>query len=217
MSRIVESAREMHRWYRGLFHSSMRTPTYSKSTARRVATSADPVRYASLALALETLEREQIQGALAELGVWRGFTSTFVSRQLPHRRLYLFDTFAGFGGDDTSDTRFRDTSVEAVRQRVGPSPNVDFRVGLFPDSAHALESESFAFVIIDVDKYQPTLAGLRFFYPRMTRGGYFFVHDFNSPESNRGVSRAVEEYLKDKQEQFIEIPDMWGSVVFRKA
>ena len=47
-------------------------------------------------------------------------------------------------------------------------------------------------------------------------GGYIFVHDFNNPESNRGVSRAVLEFLDDKPEKIIEIPDKWGSVVIRK-
>ena len=38
-------------------------------------------------------------------------------------------------------------------------------------------------VMLDVDLYRPALEVLRFFYPRMVRGGYFFMHDFNSPES----------------------------------
>jgi O-methyltransferase len=130
--------------------------------------------------------------------------------------LYLFDTFAGFPGEDGTDDRFQDTSVEAVRRRIGDCSNVIFRVGAFPETAHGLESELFALVLIDVDKYVATLAGLNFFYPRVSRGGYFFVHDYNSPESECGVSRAVGEFLKGKPEQVLEIPDVWGSAVFRK-
>ena len=217
MKSVLESAKKVNRWYIGRFHGSMRTPTYSKDTARRVATSADPVRYASMGLALETIDREQVPGAFAELGVWRGFTSSFIHSQAAHRPLYLFDTFNGFPGSDGTDERFRDTSVDGVRQRIGDCSNVIFRVGRFPETAQGLESELFAFVVIDVDKYEPTRAGLEFFYPRISRGGYVFVHDYNSPESEYGVSRAVREYLKGKPEQVVEIPDVYGSVVFRKV
>jgi O-methyltransferase len=167
-------------------------------------------------LALETIQRNGIQGALAELGVWRGITSSFIHSQVPGRPLYLFDTFAGFSGKDGTDGRFRDTSVELVRRRIRDCSNVSFRVGTFPETAHGLESELFALVLIDVDKYEPTLAGLNFFYPRVPRGGYIFVHDYNSPEWEPGVSRAVGEFLKERLEQAIELPDVWGSAVIRK-
>jgi O-methyltransferase len=51
----------------------------------------------------------------------------------------------------------------------------------------------------------------------MVRGGYFFLHDFNSPESNAGISRAAFEFLADKPELLIEIPDFHGSAMFRRT
>jgi len=203
------------RWCKGLFLGSMKFPTYSKDTARRVSKSTDRVRYASFGLALETIEREGIPGSLAELGVWRGVTSSFIHSRFPGRPFYLFDTFSGFPGKHAPDNRFRDTSTQLVRRTIGDCSNVLFRVGNFPETACGLESEHFAFVLIDVDKYESTLAGLKFFYPRMAQGAYVFVHDYNSAEE-RGVSRAVNEFLSGKPEKIIEIPDVWGSVVFRK-
>jgi O-methyltransferase len=197
----------------------MKFPTYSKETAYRIPGTGDSVRYACLALALETVERDRIPGSLAELGVWRGTTSVFIHTQLPHRRLYLFDTFMGFPNESegNSDRRFRDTSVETVRRKIGDTANVCFRVGNFPDTAKGLESETFALALLDVDKFEPTLAGLEFFYPRIAPGGYVFIHDYNnSPESDHGVCRSVNHFLLDKPERLIEIPDTWGSVIFRK-
>jgi len=214
MRRALESFGVL-RWCKGLLLGSMKFPTYSKDTARRIAFSTDRVRFASLALALETIEREKIPGALAELGVWRGATSSFIHSQLRRRPLYLFDTFTGFGGKDGADERFRDTSVDVVRRKIGDCSNVIFRPGTFPETARGLESEPFAFVLLDVDKYEPTLAGLNFFYPRLSPGGYLFVHDYNSLDE-RGVSRAVGEFLQGRTEKVVEIPDVWGSVVFRK-
>jgi O-methyltransferase len=71
--------------------------------------------------------------------------------------------------------------------------------------------------MIDVDLYTPTLAALEFFYPRLVPGGYVFVHDYNSPESEWGVSRAVNLFMRDKPEPVVEIPDKFGTVIFRRC
>jgi O-methyltransferase len=200
----------------------MRHPTFDADIGRAAVASTDYVRYASLALAVRTLEREGVPGAFAEVGVWRGATSRFLHRAAPARRFYLFDTFEGFPladrePENAGDTRFQDTSEQAVRRVVGESPNVILRKGRFPETAAGLEGESFAFVLLDLDVFAPTLAGLEFFYPRLARGGYVFVHDYNSPESNAACSRAVQQALAGKPERVIELPDVWGSVVFRKG
>ena len=50
----------------------------------------------------------------------------------------------------------------------------------------------------------------------MIRGGYIFIHDYNNPESNYAISRALKEFMNDKQELIVEVPDVWGSAMFRK-
>ena len=180
----------------------------------------DPVRFGSVSLALRDICENAIPGALAECGVYRGVMSKFIHDRVPERTLYLFDTFSGFDArdlDGSSDERFRDTSVEGVLSYIGNREHIVVRKGYFPASAEELGTEQFAFVMIDFDKYQPTLAALTLFYPRMIRGGYFFVHDVNSPESDWACSRALNEFLKDKPEKLVAVPDMWGTSVFRKT
>ena len=133
--------------------------------------------------------------------------------------MYLFDTFEGFRTQDlevSKDERFKDTSQTFVENILGDTQNVTFRKGYFPETSVGLEDEKFALVMLDVDLYKPALEVFRFFYPRMVRGGYFFLHDYNSPESDHGISRAAHEYLADKPELLVEIPDYCGSAVFRK-
>src|SRR5438132_8866828 len=79
-----------------LRHKQMRWPTYSQPFATYARSTQDPVRIASIGLALATIEREAIDGDLAELGVWRGDTSVILHHLAPERALHLFDTFAGF-------------------------------------------------------------------------------------------------------------------------
>ncbi len=58
--------------------------------------------------------------------------------------------------------------------------------GFFPESLGGLE-DTFAFVSIDVDFEDSIYEELRYFYPRKEKGGYIFVHDYNS--SLLGVKR----------------------------
>lgn len=194
-------------------------PTYSKQVADRIEKYHDDIRYSTLALAIERLGKDGIHGAFAEVGVYQGATSYFIHRQAPDRKFYLFDTFGGFPDSDTVgvDERFRDTSIEEVHKFLGNSENIVFRKGYFPETANGLEGETFSLIMLDVDLYRPALEVFRFFYPRMTRGGYFFLHDFNSPESDYAISRAAGEFMADKPETLLEIPDYFGTAMFRKV
>jgi len=181
----------------------------------------DPVRSLTVALAIERIKKERIHGNLAELGVFQGHLSRFLHLLAPDRTLYLLDTFQGFPEQDlesfqTGDKRFSETSLEIVEKNIGDLTNVVIKQGYFPDTAAGLENEQFCFVMLDVDLYKPTLAGLDFFYPRLAPGGYMFLHDYNWIESNRAVSRALDAFMADKPEHLVEIPDAWGTVLFRK-
>jgi O-methyltransferase len=220
MGLLVAARRVRHRLFPD--HESLRFPPYAAGIARRVRDSGDPARYASLALACATLEQEGIAGEFAEVGVYRGATSRFLAACSPGRTLHLFDTFQGFAQADrepenAGDRRFQATSEDTVRRALGAAANAVIHAGYFPATTKGLEDTRFAFVLLDLDVYAPTLAGLEFFYPRLASGGYCFVHDYNSPESNRACRRALTEFLAGKPERVIELPDTWGSAVFRKV
>lgn len=199
----------------------MRFPTFDPAVHELIATSDDYFRYATLGLAVQRVLAEPIPGALAEVGVWRGVTSAFLHRLAPGRRLYLFDTFAGFPDQDLPpgevDHRFRDTSADAVRRRVGPSDNVVLVPGYVPDTLDQAGEERFAFVLLDLDLMAPTLASLEFFYPRLEPGGYLVMHDYNNPESDWACKRAFDAFLADKTELAVELGDVWGSALIRRA
>lgn len=201
-------------------HREMQFPTFPREVHESIATTQDYFRYATLGLAVQRVLDEEIPGAVAEVGVWRGDTSAFLHTLAPTRRLYLFDTFAGFPEVDlppgADDRRFRDTSEAAVRARVGASSDVVLRPGYVPETLAGLEEEAFAFVLLDLDLYDPTLASLEFFYARIPPGGYLVMHDYNNPESDWACKRAFDAFLVDKPEAVVEIGDMWGSALIRR-
>lgn len=151
-------------------HQPMQFPTYPSAVAQRIEQYHDSVRYSMLALAIQQLETENIPGDFAEIGVYRGVTSSFIHRQAPNRRFFLFDTFEGFPKQSLNglkDERFKDTSVERVAALLGDTTNIEFRKGFFPETAAGLEDEKFSLVMLDVDLYQPALDVFTFFYSRM--------------------------------------------------
>ena len=184
----------------------------------------DLIRMSCLALNIARLETRAVPGAMAELGVWRGNSAKVIHGLAPERRLYLFDTFAGFdrndsepGLDEDAILHFRDTSVDQVRRFLGNSPNLRFCPGWFPETTASVpEEERFAFVHLDCDLYKPIKAAMEFFYPRMVAGGMIVIHDFSN-DRWPGVAQAVDEFLAGKPEQVVCMPDAAGSAVIIRS
>lgn len=186
----------------------------------------DNTRRDMLILLLRNLIEQQIPGALAELGVYRGLTARLIHHYAPERPLHLFDTFEGFTARGTDKEReitghkapadqFSDTSLSQVQLFIRQqNDNVCFHPGFFPDSIPAaLHCETFAFAHLDADLYEPILEGLKFFYPRLPQRGILLVHDYNSWA---GARKAVEDFLRDKPEMAILMPDKSGSALIVK-
>jgi O-methyltransferase len=182
----------------------------------------DVVRRDMLILLLRTINERKVPGEMAELGVYRGATARLIHQYMPDRDLHLFDTFSGFDDRDRQTERrrdpgrlFADTSVQSVLKHIAPmNERVHIHEGFFPDSIPAdLADHTFAFVHLDCDLYEPTLAGLRYFYPRLPSGGILVCHDYNSWE---GARSAVDEFFRDKPEIPIPMPDKNGSALIVK-
>jgi O-methyltransferase len=76
-------------------------------------------------------------------------------------------------------------------------------------------ADEYAFVSLDVDLYQPILAGLEYFYPRLSAGGYIFIHDYNNARFS-GVRMAVEAFLAHTHAPALPLPDFAGSLILTK-
>lgn len=143
-----------------------------------------------------------VPGDLAEVGVFRGRSARLIAEHACGRRLYLFDRFehglpepaeqdsVKFHGGD-----FR-SSERAVREYLG---GFDVRIlpGDFKETCRAVTDRRFSFVHLDVDLYEATLAGLCFFYERLSPGGVILCHD---ADSSAGVDRALAEFFQDRPE-----------------
>ena len=139
-------------------------------------------RISSLELVSYEIYRRGILGAVAELGVFRGDFAKHINQAFPDRKLYLFDTFEGFNEKDkntevindfsSADQDFSSTSVDLVLSKMKHPKNCIVKQGYFPESSKGL-NETFAFVSIDVDLFEPTYAGLVYFYQKLSGGAQY--------------------------------------------
>jgi hypothetical protein len=149
-------------------------------------------------------ENPCVAGNVAECGVFQGDFAHYINKYYFDRKCFLFDSFEGFQDDFKLDEpeqtldwlnkngpHFRNTDIEIVKLRV-PFNEVIIRKGFIPETFNGLEQEKFAFVGLDMDLYEPQLAALRFFLPRMSRGGLILLHDYDNPILP-GTRKAVDE------------------------
>ena len=178
----------------------------------------DYVRLATLELLCRRLA--EVPGAAAELGVYRGFFARCINLLLPERKLYLFDSFEGFAEEAKASESFQAAHANTTMEKVlaiMPHPEmVTVKPGFFPASLHGLE-ETFCLVSLDVDFAGTTLEGLRYFWPRLQKGGCIMLHDWGNP-SLPGVAQALKIYEEELGDAIPGIPlcDVGGTLVLCK-
>lgn len=132
--------------------------------------------------------QEQLPGAVAEAGVFRGEFAKEINSCFPDRQCYLFDTFDGFSDEDIKYEQeeslvvanyMKNLSELTVYEKMPYKHKVTICKGYFPETAIALNLDSpFCFVNLDMDLYKPTYEGLAYFYPKMCTGGSILIHDY---------------------------------------
>ncbi|RQO31766.1 methyltransferase [Taibaiella sp. KBW10] len=185
----------------------------------------DYIRLATLELICDEIKRNQLEGNIAEVGVYKGKFAAHINAYLPNKSFYLFDTFEGFNKKDKTtelENRYSDagqdfssTSTDSVLARMPHKEQCIIKKGFFPDTAEGL-TDQFCFVSLDADLYDPIYLGLHFFYPKLVSGGYIMVHDFNN-DSYKGVRKAVEKFCEEAKVNFVPLPDKSGTCILCKG
>jgi len=208
------------------WESARRQKKLSKELITACRNYPDKIRFYTFWLQIQQLIKHDIKGDFAELGVYKGESARLLRLMAHDRKLHLFDTFEGFTETDLkpekgeastySAKNFSDTTIKKVLNTVGYDPEkVIVYKGYFPQSASGLETTTFALVNLDADLYNPTKAGLEYFYPRLSPGGVIFIHDYNNKWE--GLVKAVDEFVAGIPEQLILFPDFDSTVLIKKA
>jgi O-methyltransferase len=158
-----------------------------------------------------------IQGDTVECGVYEGCSSWLIieaNKRSPHRKVHhIFDSFEGVSEPGPSDGRHwskNDLSAgEAAVQRNLPEGTYVIHKGWIPERFAEVDAKRFSFVHVDVDLAQPTEDSVRFFYDRMNDGAILLCDDYGFTTCP-GATAAVDNFLRDKREKMISLPDGGG-------
>jgi O-methyltransferase len=129
-----------------------------------------------------------LSGNVAECGVLYGNFAQHINYMFPDKKLYLFDSFEGYFNEQdvavetqlgnnqyTKVGRFDyeagiDVAIKRVMRKMIFPENVIVKQGWVPDTFSGV-NDTFCFVSLDMDLYQPMFEAIKFFYPLMVSGG----------------------------------------------
>lgn len=180
-----------------------------------------PDRVVALTQAVEHIERNSVQGAIVECGVWRGGSMMAVARTLlagggATRDLHLFDTYEGMNPPSEADRNHHGESAEELLERSPkggndvwciadladvtqnmrstgyPSERVNLVKGPVEETIPDAAPEKIALLRLDTDWYESTRHELEHLYPRLESGGVLIIDDYGHWE---GARKAVDEYF----------------------
>ena len=197
----------------------------------------DYARIRTLELLVSEINEKKLGGAMAEVGVLWGNFAKIMSYYFPEKELYLYDTFEGFAKKDYENELkkgklttefieiFNKVKLEETIKYIGNEGKCHYRVGYFPQTVLEKDKgEKYCLVSLDTDLYNPILAGLEFFYPRLERGGYILVHEYNCKAivgngfvDFSGVKNAVRDFEKKQGHiSYVPIADRAGTLIITK-
>jgi len=157
----------------------------------------------------------KIGGNTAECGVFIGLGSFLICdahrHNLARARHYVFDSFEGLSPPAEVDgTHWHAgdlaSSEEDVRRRLTMFDFVEYKKGWIPERFPEVAQEEFCFVHIDVDLADPTVESLKFFFPRLKRGGWIVLDDYGF-KTCPGATHVVKQFVAEtRSASLIELP-----------
>lgn len=161
---------------------------------------------------------ENLPGDTAECGVCQGATSWLICDKFKNtdKVHYAFDSFEGLSTPVEEDGKYWQKGDLYATEEVVKKNLEGYKLKLFrgwiPEKFESISDCQFCFVHIDVDLYEPTLASLQFFYPRMVAGGIILCDDYGF-STCPGAKKAFDEYMNDKPEKIIHVPTAQGFII----
>ncbi|GHV81411.1 hypothetical protein AGMMS49944_32020 [Spirochaetia bacterium] len=158
-------------------------------------------------------ETAKLNGALIEIGVWRGGSGTLIAKKAELNEIkdtiYLCDTFTGVVKPGEQDSRYMggehaDTSkkiLETVIKKLNLE-NIKILVGIFPEeTSHLVSDNAFRFCHIDVDVYTSAKDILDWIWPKLVVGGIIVFDDYGFQTCD-GITQFVNE-LRNRKDRVV--------------
>lgn len=145
--------------------------------------------------------KNNVPGDFVECGVFAGAQCAAMALACvevgQHRRIHLFDSFAGIPAGGEFDSEWTHPvgtsacSLEAVQGHMRewgvPDSMLVYHPGMFADTMPASGIEKIAILRLDGDLYESTKECLQHLYPNVVRGGWVICDDFHLSGARKAV------------------------------
>jgi O-methyltransferase len=183
--------------------------------------SSSPSKMTHVLKELEYILLNNIEGQVVELGIESGQTSIYIQRMLKEyksdRQFHVYDSFIGIPKPSKVDvenveqpfTEGTCSSSKEVFINRFKSENVELPIihtGFFADIPDEEYPNKIAFAFFDGDLYSSIFDSFNKTYNKLVCGARVVIDDFKWCRTP-GVEVAVKEFLKDKPEKEIFLPD----------
>jgi hypothetical protein len=176
----------------------------------------------------------KVPGDLMETGVWRGGTVILMrailkANGVTSRRVWAADSFEGLPPPNPEkyplDAELKlntfkalSVSLEQVQENFRRYDLLDEQVrflkGWFRDTLPSAPVEKLAVLRLDGDLYESTMDALTSLYPKLQKGGYLIVDDYNDIPACR---QAVTDYRDRNGIRDEIVPVDWTGVYWKKS
>lgn len=162
-----------------------------------------------------------LEGDTAECGVYKGASSFLImesNQKAKSKKIHhIFDSFEGLSEPTKLDGKHWSSGNLSVSESLVVNmlkpfvegENYIIYKGWIPVRFNEVNSRNFSFVHVDVDLFQPTSDSIEFFYNKIVPGGVFLCDDYGF-STCPGATKAIDEFLSNKIEKMIHLPDGGG-------
>ena len=191
------------------------------------------MRFFSLIQNIEYILNKKKVYDFVECGCWKGHSSYIISKLIKNNKkkinFHIFDSFEGLSNSTTEDdiyhrkknkdkakiqSYFKSDQFFVEKKVLKEFNFVKTYKGWIPERFKDLKVNKFSFVHLDVDLYQPTIESLKFFYPKLAKGGIIICDDFNVT-GFPGATKAWNEYFKNKDYNFFHKNPLGGCFIIK--
>lgn len=145
------------------------------------------------------------KGWIVVAGTYKGGDAMATRIVAPDRKLMVIDSFEGLSELTDEDKceklmnpgDFNNQGVEQYKQNFKEMglklPDKIHKMWINDQNIRKIQARKIAFLWLDLDLYEPTLACLKHFGPMIVKGGIMMTHDFGF-EQTPGIEKACKEY-----------------------
>jgi hypothetical protein len=174
----------------------------------------------------------KLPGDFVECGVNKGFMSSAIMELLDWdetgRVFYLLDTFSGIdpkyvspseleGGimkknDASINAGFYVTSAQEVIENFAEWKNTKIIVGSVPETLTQVQTESVAFLHLDMNCSPPEVASAEYFWDRLVEGGIILLDDY-AYHGYRSQKLGMDNFANAKNVSVLSMPTGQGLII----